>query len=131
MISRADLIKIARGRLKDAQVLLDAGRYDGAIYLGGYVVEIALKNRICKTLKWNGFPQTSSEFQNYQSLKTHKLNVLLHLSGVEAKIRANYVAEWSAVITWDPEMRYNPIGSTSQTTAESLIEAAKILLKVL
>ncbi len=131
MISRADLIKIARGRLKDAQVLLDAGRYDGAIYLGGYVVEIALKNRICKTLKWSGFPQTSGEFQNYQSFKTHKLNVLLRLSGVEAKIRASYVAEWSAVVTWDPEMRYNPMGSTSKTVAELLIKAANVLLKVL
>ena len=99
--------------------------------MGGYVVEIALKNRICKTLKWSGFPQTSGEFQNYQSFKTHKLNVLLHLSGVEAKIRANYVAEWSAVVTWDPEIRYNSMGSTSQPKAESLIEAAKILLKAL
>ncbi len=93
MISRAELIKIARGRLKDAQVLLDAGRYDGATYLGGYVVEIALKQRICKTLKWSGFPQTNKEFQGYQSLKTHDLNVLLSLSGVEAKIRTNYVIE--------------------------------------
>ena len=131
MISRTDLVKIARGRLKDAQVLLDARRYDGAIYLGGYVVEIALKNRICKTLKWSGFPQTSSEFQNYQSFKTHKLNVLLRLSGVEAKIRASYFAEWSSVAVWEPEMRYNLIGSTSQSEAELLIDAAKILLKAL
>ena len=81
MISKADLLKIARGRLKDAAVLLAAGRHDGAIYLGGYVVEIALKHRICKTLKW----KTNREFQGYQSFKTHDLDVLLSLSGVEAK----------------------------------------------
>jgi hypothetical protein len=131
MISRADLIKIARGRLKDAQVLLDAGRYDGAIYLGGYVVEIALKNRICKTLKWSGFPQTSKEFQGYQSFKTHDLNVLLSLSGMEAKIRANHVTAWSAVIIWNPEMRYKPIGSASQAQVELLLEAARDFLKIL
>ena len=131
MISKADLLKIARGRLKDAAVLLAAGRYDGAIYLGGYVVEIALKHRICKTLKWSGFPQSSSEFQNYQSFKTHKLNVLLRMSGVEAKVRASYFVAWSAVVAWDPEMRYNLIGSTSRAEAESLLEAAEILLKVL
>ncbi len=131
MISRADLIKIARGRLKDAQVLLDAGRYDGAIYLGGYVVEIALKQRICTTLKWSGFPQTNKEFQGYQSFKTHDLDVLLSLSGVEAKIRTNYVIEWSAVIIWDPEIRYNLIGSTSKAEAERLIKAAQKLLRAL
>ena len=35
MISRTELRKIARERLKDAEVLLKEGRYDGAIYLGG------------------------------------------------------------------------------------------------
>lgn len=131
MITRADLIKMARGRLKDAQALLDAGRYDGAIYLGGYVVEIALKQRICKTLKWSGFPQTNKEFQGYQSFKTHDLNVLLSLSGMETQIKTNYVTEWSAVIIWDPELRYNLIGSTSKTAAEELIQAAQTLLRVL
>ncbi len=122
---------MARGRLKDAQALLDAGRYDGAIYLGGYVVEIALKQRICKTLKWSGFPQTNKEFQGYQSFKTHDLNVLLSLSGMETQIKTNYVTEWSAVIIWDPELRYNLIGSTSKTAAEELIQAAQTLLRVL
>lgn len=131
MITRTDLIKIARERLKDAEVLLAAGRYDGAIYLGGYVVEIALKNRICKTLKWSGFPQTRSEFQNYQSFKIHDLDVLLSLSGVETKVKTNYIAEWSAVATWNPEARYNPVGRASKTDAELMIEAAKKLLKAL
>ncbi len=131
MISKADLLKIARGRLKDAEVLLAAGRYDGAIYLGGYVVEIALKHRICKTLKWSGFPQTNREFQGYQSFKTHDLDILLSLSGVEVKIRTNYFAEWSTVIIWDPEIRYNLIGSTSKAAAERLIKAAQKLLMVL
>lgn len=125
------MIRMARGRLKDAQALLDAGRYDGAIYLGGYVVEIALKQRICKTLKWSGFPQTNKEFQGYQSFKTHDLNVLLSLSGMETQIKTNYVTEWSAMIIWDPELRYNLIGSTSKTAAEELIQAAQTLLRVL
>jgi len=131
MIDRTELRKIARERLKDAEVLLKAGRYDGAIYLGGYVVEIALKSRICKILKWKGFPQTRSEFQNFQSFRTHDLDVLLSLSGAEDKIKTKYLAEWSAVATWDPEARYNPIGSASKTDAELLIEAARKLLGVL
>lgn len=131
MISRNELRKIARERLKDAKALLRAGRYDGAIYLGGYVVEIALKERICKTLRWSGFPQTRGEFQNFSSFRTHDLDVLLSLSGVETLIKTKYLAEWSAVAAWDPEARYNPIGSVIKTDADSLVEAARTLLRVL
>ena len=131
MIDRAELRKIARERPKDAEALLAAGRYDGAIYMGGYVVELALKNHICKVLKWRGFPQTRGEFQSYQSFKTHDLDVLLALSGAEDKIKTKYLAEWSAVATWDTEARYNPTGSASKTDAELLIEAARRLLGAL
>lgn len=131
MINRSELRKIARERLKDAEALLKAKRYDGAIYLGGYVVELALKSRICKTLKWMGFPQTRGEFQSFSSFKTHDLDVLLLLAGVEEKIKTQYFAEWSAVASWDPEARYNPVGSASRTDAELLIEAARRLLSAL
>lgn len=131
MIDHADLVKIAQERLRDAEALLAAGRYDGAIYLGGYVVELALKSRICVTLNWKGFPQTRSEFQNYLSFKTHDLDVLLALAGVEEKIKTGYFAEWSAVATWDPEARYNPIGSANKDDAELLIDSAKKLLGAL
>lgn len=131
MISRTELRKIARERLKDAEVLLKEGRYDGAIYLGGYVVEIALKGRICKVLNWKGFPQTRSEFQNFQSFRTHDLDVLLSLSGVEDRIRTKYLIEWSAVANWDPEARYNPVGNTKKADAQLLVEAARRLLGVL
>lgn len=64
MIKVADLQKLARARLKDAKSLLSAKRFDGAIYIGGYVVEIALKARICRTLKWSEFPETRKEFES-------------------------------------------------------------------
>ena len=131
MISRAELRQISRERLKDARVLLRAGRFDGAIYLGGYVVEVALKERVCRTLRWTGFPQTRNEFQNYQTFKTHNLDVLLSLSGVETLVKTKYLAEWSAAAAWDPEARYNPIGSASRADAELLVEAARTLLRVL
>jgi HEPN domain-containing protein len=131
MIDRGDILTLARERLKDAEVLLESQRYDGAVYLGGYVVELALKARICETLKWQGFPQTNSEFQNYRSFKTHNLDVLLRLSGVEGVIKGRYFAEWSAVATWDPEARYNPIGSASRADAELLVESAKAILHAL
>jgi hypothetical protein len=47
-MNRAELQQLAEARLADAQVLLEAGRLDGAYYLLGYVVECALKSCIAK-----------------------------------------------------------------------------------
>lgn len=131
MITRSDLKKIAQVRLRDAEVLYRSRRYDGAIYLCGYAVEIALKTRICKTLSWFGYPSTGGEFQNYQSFRTHNLDVLLRLSGVEERIKTILMTEWSAVAAWDPEARYKPIGSATKQAAELMIASARVLLRAL
>lgn len=131
MIVVHDLRKIARARLEDAAVLCKAGRYDGAVYICGYVVEIALKARICRTLKWNAYPSTASEFQKYQSFRTHDLAVLLHLSGRREKIKNEHLAAWSAVADWTPNRRYGVIGSTLAGAATEMLSSAKVLLRVL
>lgn len=131
MISKAELRKLAKARLKDAQILLDAARYDGAIYMCGYVIEIGLKIRICKTLKWNGFPQTNSEFNNYKSFKTHDLEVLLSLSGIEEKVRTEFLDEWFFVNSWNPESRYNPMGGSSKQDAQNMVTSAEKPLKIM
>ena len=95
MITTSELLNIARARLRDAQVLVRANRFDGAYYLCGYSVELALKVRICKTLKWSGFPEAGQDFKGLQSLKTHDLEVLLKLSGVENRIKRKYIASGS------------------------------------
>jgi len=131
MLTEQELSAIARARLQDAEVLFSAGRYDGAEYLCGYTVEIALKARICRTLSWRAYPSTNREFRDLQSFKTHNLDVLLRLSGVEAQIKGNYLADWSAVVAWDPAARYNPIGSATSQDVGLMIESAKNLLEVL
>ena len=131
MIARSDLTKIARARLRDAEILYRSRRYDGAIYLCGYAVEIALKARICKTLSWPEYPSTRGEFQHYQSFRTHNLHVLLRLSGIEERIKTTLITEWSAVAAWDPEARYKPIGSATRQAAELMIASARVLLRVL
>ena len=131
MITRSDLIKIARVRLRDVEVLYRSRRYDGAIYLCGYAVEIALKARICKALSWPGYPSTGGEFQNYQSFRTHNLDVLLRLSGVEERVKTTCMTEWSAVATWDPETRYKPIGSATRQAAALMIASSRVLLRAL
>ena len=49
MISIADLRAIAVARLDDAKALSANGRADGAAYVCGYAIELALKARICAT----------------------------------------------------------------------------------
>lgn len=131
MVLKTDLKKIARGRLKDAEVLNKAKRYDGAIYLCGYAVEMALKARICYALKWLGFPETRKEFEGYQSFRTHNLEVLLHLSGAESRIKTKHLAEWSIVVDWDPEIRYRSIGSASARDVEAMIISTRTILGAL
>ncbi len=84
------LKSISRARLSDAKVLLEAKRYDGAVYLCGYAVELALKARICRTLRWSGFPETQSDFRGLLSVKTHDLEILLRFSGIEPRIKKKY-----------------------------------------
>jgi len=131
MLSAANLTSISRARLKDAKGLLSKRRFDGAVYLCGYAVEIALKARIVKTLKWTGFPETNAEFKNYGSFKTHDLDVLVHLTGWETKIKTAFLAEWSAVKQWNPELRYGRPGGVTQVEAESMINSAKLIVGVL
>lgn len=131
MIARADLEKTARAHLRDAKILQRRGSYDGTVYLYGYAVEIALKARICRTLKWSGFPSTASEFQNFKSLQTHNLEALLQLSGIEARVKTTVLADWIIGSSWRPEVRYNPVGTMTQADATDMVTATERILKVL
>lgn len=135
MIALSDMEKTAKEHLKTARLLCQKqhARFDAAVYLCGYAIEIALKARICRTLGWVNYPFTNSEFDGYRSFQTHNFKILLHLSGVEAKIMSDPAlqAEWSVVLKWNPEMRYTMLGTTSAADAADMIDATKKILKVL
>jgi hypothetical protein len=101
------------------------------VYLCGYAVEIGLKARICRTLKWTAFPSSNTEFQGYGSFRTHDLDVLLRLSGRESSIKTKHLTAWSAVAMWDPEARYLPIGSASAADANAMLRSAREVLSAL
>src|ERR1700693_2461640 len=110
MVKVEELDNIARARIEDAKALLTVGRFDGATYLCGYAVEVALKARICRTLNWAEFPSTSNEFQAYRSFQTHELDILLHLSGQKARVKQNHFQLWSTLAIWKVDSRYNVAG---------------------
>ncbi len=116
MILVEELKNLCTDRLEDAKTLFNAGRYDGAFYICGYAVEIGLKMRICRTLGWEGYPKTKKEFESFSSFKIHNLEILLHLSGVEAQIKEKFFTQWSVVTSWDPEIRY----SSEKQSAEAV-----------
>lgn len=101
------------------------------MYICGYAVEVALKARICKTLRWAGYPSTRKEFEKKETFRTHDLDLLLELSGIEEKIKRNFIAEWSTIGSWEPSARYRPIGSATKQDVELMIESTKILVSKL
>ncbi len=136
MIAVYDLHSTAREYLRAAKLLRTRRSYDAAVYLCGYAVEIALKARICRTLNWTtGFPETSAEFRIKGNLKTHDLETLLDYTGVQSRIRSpdarGFLWDWSVVNKWNPEQRYNPRGTKSQSDADSMIASTQILLRIL
>ncbi len=129
MITQENLRAIAAARLHDAQVLLEGERYDGAVYIGGYAVELSLKARICDTLDWrDGFPETNKEFEKLASFRIHDLERLLHLSGREFILKEANMADWSIVIRWNPEDRYKTIGQTAANDARAFVKSVTALL---
>lgn len=134
MIDTADLHRTPREYLRAAKLLRTRKSYDAAVYLCGYAVEIALKARICKTLKWTtGFPETGSEFQRKANLKTHDLEALLEFTAIQGKIKTNSanMEQWAIVNKWNPEQRYSPRGTKTLAETDEMIQAVQILLRIL
>ena len=128
MISLADLKLVSEARLKDARVLRTSRRLDGAIYMCGYAVEIALKACACNALGLSAFPMTWKEFKGHEQLRTHDLEALLLISGREAHIKQTCFPSWNAVAIWKPEARYAKIGTVSPSDADAMISGATQLL---
>jgi len=126
-MKRTEIEKIVQARIEDAEVLYQASRYDGSVYLCGYAVELGLKARICRTLQWDEYPTSGT----YKTFKTHDLDVLIHLTGMEDKVKLKYMAAWSIVAQWNPEARYNPIGNVKEADAKEMLDASKELLEQL
>jgi HEPN domain-containing protein len=119
-----ELEKLAEDKLKDAKVLFEAGRYDGAFYICGYAVELGLKKKMCSTLGWDEYPSDGK----YKILKTHDIEVLLHFSGAKKQIKKSFIFEWSTVIKWNPEIRYSSEARTAED-ARFMIESAETILR--
>jgi hypothetical protein len=104
-------------------------------YLCGYALEIALKVKAGKIKGYSDFPETAVEFKNYkrEKLKTHNLNSLLTLSGLDLKSDRNQFKRFNIVAAnWGPEYRYRKIlGKMNEAIAVEMIEATEKLLPII
>ena len=121
MPTRQELKKIAEMRFREAEALFAAGHYNGAAYLCGYAVEMALKARICRLLGFEVYPEGGSL---RPAFVVHDLKQLLLLSGLRAKLYDSTVfANWSTAHPWSPRLRYEPPGAISRGEAAELLKA--------
>lgn len=129
-----DIQKLAWQRLKEAKILYRNKMYDGAFYLAGYSVELMLKAKICEN--W-GIPNlfdidgknTDTDISKIrQIVKTHKLTILLVLSGLKVKFDNDkasnknlFKANSLLFEKWSEQVRYSMAGVIKDNEIKDLI----------
>jgi HEPN domain-containing protein len=86
--------------MRDARALLEAGRYNGAIYLAGYAIECHLKYACCRRMRDIHLPA---------KLETHRWDDLIEEAGIVADLKSarNMFDLYSALEDrWGPSLRY-------------------------
>lgn len=125
-MTRSALQIIAQTRLIEAEYLFDNSLFDGAYYIGGYAIEAALKARICNLLGCDYPPLPGSQIG--KAYKMHNLVELFTLGGLESVINTapnvkELKSNWSIIIKWNEQERYQPIGSKSAGSVRDFLDA--------
>jgi HEPN domain-containing protein len=121
-MKRRDFQELARIRLKEARLLLGAGCWEGAYYLGGYAVECLLKACIARKTERHDFPDRDRTNQSY----THNLERLLDLAGLDGALKEagrhdpRLESDWQLVGQWSEQSRYE---KHARAKAEALLDA--------
>ncbi len=74
---------LAKARLKTVRILIAAQDWQAASYMMGYVLEVALKSMICKTLHLVAYPELTKDKRISTFFMTHRFDSLLTASGME------------------------------------------------
>lgn len=137
MIDPAEIKKLAKERLSEAEILYNNQKCDGAFYLAGYSVELMFKAKICEQL---GIPNLFDEKDNSiqgigeirRAVKTHNLYTLLIFSGLKVKFDIGKAKDKNLMKAnsllfgnWDENVRYKPCGSMVAKDVGELISLLK------
>jgi len=97
IVTKAEFQEMADQRLAEAKALLDQGKWNGAYYLAGYAVELALKACIIKTLlATDAFPD--KEFS--KNCYTHAVEKLVGLAKLDGARRTATDADPDLLTNW-------------------------------
>src|SRR5579864_3835156 len=131
MATREQLRTLADLRLREAEALFNTGLYDGCAYLCGYVVEFALKARVCATLGVTEYPEKIGDAKRgrlIEAFRTHDFDELRLLAGMQNDptiATPSFLTNWSVAIRWKPERRYEPEGSYDREAALEILDAIR------
>lgn len=126
MVTREQLRDLAQTKLRETKALFDARLFDGCAYLCGYVIELALKARICATLGLEEYPDKGSRLKD--AFRTHDFDDLKLLARMETDLsleRPVLLSNWSIVTKWKPEWCYEPVGTYNREKAEEILNAIR------
>jgi HEPN domain-containing protein len=121
-MNRADLQRLSKLRIREAQILFAAGEYSGAYYLAGYAVECALKACIAKGVQRHDFPDKSLAQKSY----VHDLGDLLRLADPNSELSTATLANprldasWNLAKSWTEHSRYSV---RTKNEARAIIDA--------
>ena len=108
-MNRNDLQLLAHERVRDADVLLQAGQWSGAYYLAGYAVECALKACIARLTNLHDYPDKAFAVKCF----THNIETLVDAADLievrNAELQANVPLgkNWILVKNWNESSRYS------------------------
>lgn len=121
-MNRKDLQNLANARIKEAKVLLDAGKFSGSYHLAGLAIECALKACISKQTKKYDFPDKkfAADCFEHDPTKLMKLARLDQRIDTDAKASPALGVNWGIVKNWGVESRYT---QKTKQEAEDLYSA--------
>ena len=121
-MNRQDFQQIANTRLRETQALFKARQCSGAYYLGGYVVECALKACIAKQTRHHDFPDKDRVNKSYTHKYMDLIKVLELTKTLEAKTKSDpdFSDSWATVLLWSEQSRYQKY---TRAEAQALYDA--------
>ncbi len=124
MLTKAAIERLVEARFAEAISLFDAKHFSGAYYLGGYVVELAIKACIANVFQQGAIPDR--KFVN--SIYDDNLTALIRVAGLEADLKAkaqvdaDFAQHWEYIAEWSESVRYQLV---EEDKAKPLIEALR------
>lgn len=118
--------RVAFQRFEEAEVLFDAGYFNGAVYLAGYAVECMLKTLILNATPDKEHESVEAEFRGQRAHQYEWLRNRYAQTSAP-RLPSEIGRSLAFVRTWETSLRYTPGLGNRNDASRFLTEAKKIL----